>query len=186
MDRPADLEQARTVTQAFVQHYNVERPHQGLSCGNRPPRSAFPHLPAFPPLPSIVDPDRWLTELDGLHVERKVDQHGMVSLDLKRNSVSAKLVGHHVVLQFPRVVQDGDLVAHPVGSWMPKHAVCRSCMNNRSSKRCPSEQWWDTSSPLSRFSPICCTRLALRPACAPCKNARTARRLSPLPSSTMC
>ncbi len=83
-------------------------------------------------------------------------------------------------------VQDGDLVAHPVGSWMPKHAVCRSCMNNRSSKRCPSEQWWDTSSPLSRFSPICCTRLALRPACAPCKNARTARRLSPLPSSTMC
>jgi len=105
LDRPADLEQARTVTQAFVQHYNVERPHQGLSCGNRPPRSAFPHLPAFPPLPSIVDPDRWLTELDGLHVERKVDQHGMVSLDLKRNSVSAKLVGHHVVLQFPRVAQ---------------------------------------------------------------------------------
>ena len=99
MDRPADLEQARTVTQAFVQHYNVERPHQGLSCGNRPPRSAFPHLPTLPPLPSIVDPDAWLTQLDGLHVERKVDQHGMVSIDLKRYSVSAKLVGHHVVLQ---------------------------------------------------------------------------------------
>ena len=67
-----------------------------------------------------------------------------------------------------------------------KHAVCRSCMNTRSSKRCPSEEWWDTSSPLSSFSPLCCTRLALRPACAPCKNERTARRLSPLPSSPMC
>jgi len=98
VDRPANLEQAKATTAAFVQHYNEERPHQGLSCGNRPPRIVFPHLPTLPSLPAFVDPDGWLTALDGLHLERKVDQHGMVSIDLKRYSVSAHLVGHHVVL----------------------------------------------------------------------------------------
>ncbi len=82
-----------------MQHYNVERPHQGLACGNRPPRSAFPTLPALPPLPSTIDPDSWLDELDGLHVERKIDRHGMLSIDLKRYYVSSQLVGHHVSVQ---------------------------------------------------------------------------------------
>jgi transposase InsO family protein len=98
LDQPRTLEQASTVTAAFVQHYNVERPHQGLSCGNRPPLIAFAHLPTLPPLPTTVDPDAWLAELDGLHLERKVDRHGMVSVDLKRYYVSSQLVGHHVVL----------------------------------------------------------------------------------------
>jgi transposase InsO family protein len=97
-DQPADLQQARAVTETFVKHYNVERPHQGLSCGNRPPLTAFPQLSALPALPSLVDPDSWLTQLDGLHLERKVDRHGMVSIDLKRYYVSSQLVGHHVVL----------------------------------------------------------------------------------------
>src|SRR6266851_8194559 len=41
LDRPADLEQARSVTETFVQHYNFQRPNQALACGNRPPRTAF-------------------------------------------------------------------------------------------------------------------------------------------------
>jgi transposase InsO family protein len=98
LEQPADLEQAKAVTEAFQQHYNTERPHQGLSCGNRPPRTAFPHLPALPSLPATVDPDSWLTSLDGLHLERKVDRHGVVSIDLKRYYVSSHLVGQHVVL----------------------------------------------------------------------------------------
>ena len=81
-----------------MQHYHVERPHQGLCCGNRPPLTAFAHLPTLPPLPPTVDPDSWLTPLDGLHVERKVDRHGMVSLDLKRYYVSSQRVGQRVVL----------------------------------------------------------------------------------------
>ncbi|MFL5693714.1 MAG: integrase core domain-containing protein [Ktedonobacteraceae bacterium] len=97
-DRPASLEQAKVATEAFVQHYNGERPHQGRACGNRPPRTAFPQLPALPPLPTMVDPDSWLTQLDGLHLERKVDRHGMVSVDLKRYYVSTHLVGQQVVL----------------------------------------------------------------------------------------
>jgi transposase InsO family protein len=44
LDRPTTLEQARSVTETFVKHYNMERPHQGISCGNRPPLVAFPTL----------------------------------------------------------------------------------------------------------------------------------------------
>jgi transposase InsO family protein len=47
--RPGTLEEARDVTETFVQHYNTERPHQGHSCGNQPPRLAHPVLPRFPP-----------------------------------------------------------------------------------------------------------------------------------------
>jgi hypothetical protein len=70
LDRPADLEQAKDVTATFIHHYNTQRPHQGLSCGNRPPLTAFPALPTLPVLPTTVDPDGWLTSLDGLHLER--------------------------------------------------------------------------------------------------------------------
>jgi len=84
IERPATLEQARQATEAFVQHYNVQRPNQALSCGNQPPRTAFPQLPSLRPLPQIVDPDAWLDGLHGWHVERKVDAHGMVKIDLKQ------------------------------------------------------------------------------------------------------
>ena len=108
MDQPHDLPQAQAATEAFVQHYNVERPHQGLSCGNRPPRTAFPTLPALPPLPSTIDPDSWLQSLDGLHLERKIDRHGMLSIDLKRYYVSRKLAGHRVSVQ----LDAGDCCLH--------------------------------------------------------------------------
>jgi hypothetical protein len=87
------------VTEAFLQHYNFQRPNQALSCGNRPPRTAFATLAALPPLPTMVDPESWLTQLDEVHLERKVDRHGMISIDLKRYYVSSKLVGRRVVLQ---------------------------------------------------------------------------------------
>jgi hypothetical protein len=79
-----DLAQAKAVTATFEQHYNFQRPHQGHTSGNRPPRTAFPTLASLLALPTTVDPDSWLTQLDGLHLERKVDGHGMVSIDLKR------------------------------------------------------------------------------------------------------
>ncbi len=81
------------------QHYNFQRPNQALSCSNQPPRTAFPHLPHLRPLPQIVDPDAWLDGLHGWHVERKVDAHGMVKIDLKQYYVSSKLVGQRVSLQ---------------------------------------------------------------------------------------
>ena len=50
LERPATLEQARQVTEDFWQHYNFQRPNQALSCGNQPPRTAFPTVPALRPL----------------------------------------------------------------------------------------------------------------------------------------
>jgi hypothetical protein len=69
-----------------------------MSCDNLPPRTAFPTLAPLPALPETVDPDAWLRALDGLHLERKVDRHGTVSIDLKRYYVSSQLVGQRVVL----------------------------------------------------------------------------------------
>jgi hypothetical protein len=99
IERPTDLEQARHVTQTFVTHYNHQRPHQGLSCRNQPPRTAFAHLPSLPALPATLDPDGWLSALDGRHLERKVDRHGMISIDLKRYYLSSQLVGRQVVVR---------------------------------------------------------------------------------------
>jgi len=99
IDRPADLEQVRTVTAAFKQQYNHERPHQGLACGNQPPRSAFPVLPARPPVPATVDPDRWISALDGKCYVRKVQQDSSVTVGTGRYYVSQTLRGQQVTLQ---------------------------------------------------------------------------------------
>src|SRR6266581_2130750 len=98
VQRPTTLEEVRAVTAQFVQHYNYERPHQGLSCDNRPPRTAFPILPELPPVPDLVNPDRWLQVSDGLAVVRTVDRHGTVSIDLKDYYVGQALAGQRVAL----------------------------------------------------------------------------------------
>jgi transposase InsO family protein len=72
--RPRTLEQVREVTTAFVEHYNWQRPHQGLSCGNRPPRAAFPELPTLPKVPNVVNADAWLWWIDGDHLVRLVNR----------------------------------------------------------------------------------------------------------------
>lgn len=96
--RPADLEAVTTVTARYRQHYNEERPHQGVSCGNQPPRRAFPDLPARPSVPAMVDPDRWIEVLDGQRFVRKVQASGEVVLDSQRYYVSQALVGQRVTL----------------------------------------------------------------------------------------
>jgi transposase InsO family protein len=98
VERPGSLEQVREVTAQFAQHYNWSRPHQGLSCGNRPPRVAFPTLPQLPAVPDVVDPDRWLQISDGLHLVRLVRSNGTVRVDLKSYYVGRALAGQHVAL----------------------------------------------------------------------------------------
>jgi hypothetical protein len=97
--RPATEEQAREHTAAFAQHYNHERPNQALSCGNRPPRAAFPSLPVLPPVPERVDPDRWVQAIDGQRYVRKVKQDGTVLVADQRYYVQRALAGQYVVLQ---------------------------------------------------------------------------------------
>ncbi len=98
VERPVTLEQVREATTQFEQHYNWSRPHQGLSCGNRPPRRAFPILPKLPPVPDVVDADRWLQVNDGLHLVRLVRRDGTVRVDLKSYYVGRALAGQHVAL----------------------------------------------------------------------------------------
>jgi hypothetical protein len=99
VQRPATLEQAREVTATFGRHYNEERPNQAASCGNRPPRVAFPTLPALPALPERVDPDRWLQVVHGRHYARKVKGDGTILVGAGRYYVGRALAGQYVVLQ---------------------------------------------------------------------------------------
>jgi len=99
VSRPADLQSVRTVTAAFQQHYNHERPHQGLACGNQPPRVAFPVLPARPAVPLTVDPDRSLSTLHGTCYARKVQQDTSVTVGTGRYYVTQALRGQQVTLQ---------------------------------------------------------------------------------------
>jgi hypothetical protein len=85
--QPSTLQEVREVTEAFLQHDNNERPHQGRSCGNVPPRVAFPTLPTLPALPERVDPDAWLVPLDQKVYLRHVGRDGCVDVDLATYSL---------------------------------------------------------------------------------------------------
>ncbi|HEV8636907.1 MAG TPA: integrase core domain-containing protein [Chloroflexota bacterium] len=98
VDRPATLEDARVVTAAFRRHYNEERPNQALSCGNRPPRVAFPDLPTRPRLPTEVDPDAWLRLVDGRRYARTVRARGDVVVEHARYYVGQRLAGQRVAV----------------------------------------------------------------------------------------
>jgi transposase InsO family protein len=98
VDRPSTLEQAREVTATFQAHYNTERPNQARSCGNRPPRVAFPELPPCLPLPMFVDPDAWLRLVDGRRYVRQVQADGKVKVEHARYYVGHRLAGQRVAL----------------------------------------------------------------------------------------
>jgi len=94
--RPQTQEQVREVNEAFVAHYNQERPNQARSCGNQPPRVAFAELPSLPRVPDVVDPDRWLRAVDGQHFVRKVRLNGTVLIDDVSYYVKQTLAGQYV------------------------------------------------------------------------------------------
>jgi transposase InsO family protein len=100
VSRPENLTRVRAVIGEFKEFYNYERPHQGKSCQNRPPRVAFPQLPALPLLPVMVDPDCWLTALENEHFTRKVSSNGSVQLDKYTYFLKQpELKGKYVVLE---------------------------------------------------------------------------------------
>jgi hypothetical protein len=97
--RPKTLEHAIEVTATYRHHYNWERPSQALSCGNRPPRIAFPVLSSRPPLPQVVDPDRWLQAIDGLRYTRRINSQGSIRIDNRSYYVKEKWKGQHVTVK---------------------------------------------------------------------------------------
>lgn len=99
LSRPRTFEQACQVTETFVTHYNWQHPHQGLSCGNQPPRVAFAELPTLPAVPQVVKTDAWLPRLDGQHLVRLVNRQGFINVHLRSYYVSSKLAGQPVTLR---------------------------------------------------------------------------------------
>ena len=97
--RPGTLEEVRSVTETFVQHYNTQRPHQGRSCRNQPPCQAHPVLPSLPPLPASVDPDAWLNAIHGRTYARRVKSDGRVSVDGTSYYVKQALAGQLITLR---------------------------------------------------------------------------------------
>jgi hypothetical protein len=95
---PTTLGEVREATEKFLQHYNHEHPHQGMACGNRPPHTAFPNLPALPPVPKRVNPDRWLETIHGRAFARKVGAKGSVDIDDEHYHIKQALAGRQVVL----------------------------------------------------------------------------------------
>jgi hypothetical protein len=119
--RPHDLETATAVTAAYQHFYNDERPHQGLSCGNLPPRVAFPTLPALPAVPAVVDADRWLYAYDGQSFVRKVKANGRVVVADASYYVKAALAKQHVALRVDAEV--GQFVVEADGREVQRLAI---------------------------------------------------------------
>lgn len=88
-------EEVREVTAAFLMPYNLERPNQARSCRNRPPRVAFPTLPA---LPAWIDPDAWLAHIHGQAYARRIQPNGTVEVDRWGQYTKQTLAGQQVVL----------------------------------------------------------------------------------------
>lgn len=99
VEQPSDLLDSVEVTARYVQHYNQERPNQALACANQPPDLAFPNLPRLPRLPQQLDPDRWLTTIDGMVYTRRIDAHGFVWLGNQRYYVQQRSRGQYVNLR---------------------------------------------------------------------------------------
>jgi len=101
--QPHDLGQVREVTERFTHHYNHERPHQGVACGNQPPQVAvvarMGTLPKRPPVPHLVDPDRWVQALDGRRYVRKVGKDTRVKVDDVPYYLVRTLIGKYVTLR---------------------------------------------------------------------------------------
>ena len=98
LHRPATLQEATEVTRAYQEHYNWQRPHQGRSCHNMPPRMAHRELPQLPALPSEVDPERWVDQLHGQAYVRHVGADGCVTVDERPYYVGLQHKGKTVAL----------------------------------------------------------------------------------------
>lgn len=100
---PTDVFQTRQVTHDFKRHYNFERPNQAITCGNQPPRMAFPSLPTLPALPHTVNPDLWLQSFHRQRLIRKIRSDGTVTVDSLRYYIKQKLRGRYVSLEIDAV-----------------------------------------------------------------------------------
>ena len=94
--RPGTLSQVAALTEAFLTHYNDQRPNQARSCGNQPPRVACPAFPTLPRIPETVEPDRWLVRMDKCAFARTIRAGGDLTINHQDYYVSRSLAGRRV------------------------------------------------------------------------------------------
>jgi len=97
--RPETFDQIIEMNRNEKYFYNYYRPNQAKSCGNRPPRLAFADLPPLPPVPQMIDPDRWLETVDGQLFTRRVNAAGSVQVDKHKYYIGRAYQGRSVILQ---------------------------------------------------------------------------------------
>ena len=95
---PETLADVQDVNEWFRHHYNEQRPHQGLSCGNQPPAVAFPELPALPQLPDVVDPDAWVSHIVGRYYRRRITSNGSLQIGRHQYYIGTAYVGQQVAV----------------------------------------------------------------------------------------
>ena len=98
VQQPETLEEVKRVTEAFQQHDQFHRPHQGRACQNQPPRQAFPTWPELPPLPRTVQADRWLWHSHHRIFARLIGSDGCVAVNHETYARGTALAGHKVAL----------------------------------------------------------------------------------------
>jgi hypothetical protein len=94
--QPGTLSQVAEFTEAYLAHYNSERPNQARSCGNQPPRVAYPAFPTLPKVPETVDPDHWLVQVDKRAFARTIRAGGDLTINHQDYYVSRSLAGQRV------------------------------------------------------------------------------------------
>ena len=104
--QPDSIEKTINCTNTYHHHYNWERPNQALTCGNLPPRVAFPTLPKRPGLPTWVDPDSWLKQIHGRYYRRRVNRNGTIQVGGARYYISRQLTRQMIVLRVDATPQE--------------------------------------------------------------------------------
>ena len=96
MHQPGTGQQVQEATEAFLTHYNDERPNQARSCGNQPPRVACSAFPTLSAVPRTVDPDRWLAQVSKQAFARTIRAGGDLTINRQDYYVSRRLAGQRV------------------------------------------------------------------------------------------
>ena len=81
--QPATLSQVVSLTEAFLTHYNDQRPNQARSCGNQPPRIACSDFLTLPKVPETVVTPRWLWQVHQQAFARTIRVNGNLSINRK-------------------------------------------------------------------------------------------------------
>ena len=126
--QPSTVAEVQAVNAWFHHHYNEQRPHQGLSCGNQPPCVAFPNLPRLPALPATVDPDAWLVYTRGRVYRRRITRNGSLQLARQQDYIGTESSGQLVAVTVRPAVKVLDVL---LGQTVIKSLTLKGLYNQR-------------------------------------------------------